>query len=122
MSLNPQQVAAANDLKRWLQPGATVYTTLRHVSKSGMNRWIDFYTYVDNQPIRLTYLVALVCEYKYDIKREALKVQGGGMDMGFSVVYNLGCALWPTGTSEPHGTRNGEPDYHGGYALRHSWQ
>jgi len=43
------------------------------------------------------------------------------IDMGFHVVYNLGRTLWPEGTPEPHGTRNGEPDRDGGYALNHQW-
>lgn len=43
------------------------------------------------------------------------------MDMGFHVVYALGSALWPDGTPAPHGTRNGEPDTAGGYALKHEW-
>jgi hypothetical protein len=30
-------------------------------------------------------------------------------------------ALWPNGTDTPHGTRNGEPDTNGGYALKHRW-
>ena len=48
-------------------------------------------------------------------------ITGCGMDMGFELVYRLGMALWPDGTKEPHGTRNGEPDSHGGYALKHQW-
>ena len=41
--------------------------------------------------------------------------------LGYHVVYNLGYTLWPKGTSKPHGTRNGEPDSDGGYALRQYW-
>jgi hypothetical protein len=41
--------------------------------------------------------------------------------MGFAAVYNLGYALWPNGTPEPHGTRNGVPDRDGGYALKQCW-
>ena len=48
-------------------------------------------------------------------------IQGCGMDMGFSLVYELGAYLWPEGTDKPHGTRNGEPDSDGGYALNHRW-
>lgn len=44
---------------------------------------------------------------------------GAGYDAGFECVYQLGRALWPNGTPEPHGVRNGEPDSEGGYALRH---
>lgn len=57
----------------------------------------------------------------YDRKREGIKIGGCGMDMGFALVYNLGATLWPNGTPKPHGTRNGEPDNAGGYALKHRW-
>lgn len=57
----------------------------------------------------------------WDRDRYGIKVGGCGMDMGFHVVYNLGYNLWPKGTKKPHGTRNGEPDRDGGYALNHKW-
>jgi hypothetical protein len=50
-----------------------------------------------------------------------IKIGGCGMDMGFDLVYSLGATLWPNGTRKPHGTRNGEPDSAGGYALNHRW-
>jgi hypothetical protein len=31
------------DLRRYLRPGTTVYTVLRHVSASGMSRTLDLY-------------------------------------------------------------------------------
>ena len=40
-------------LRRTLQPGATVYTILRSVSRSGMQREVDFYTIRDNRPVWL---------------------------------------------------------------------
>lgn len=104
-----------------LVPGDTVYTVLRNVARSGMTRWIDFYVIRDGDPWRISYHIAKAAGYTYDNKRESVKVGGCGMDMGFSVVYNLGATLWPTGTPEPHGRRNGEPDSAGGYALKHRW-
>lgn len=121
MTSTPQQEAAIADLKRWLSPGSTVWTVRRNTSKSGLSHWFDLYAIQDNEPIRLTYLVCVACGYSYSTKWEALKTQGAGMDMGFQTVYSLGCTLWPTGTAEPHSTRNGEPDRHGGYALKHRW-
>lgn len=50
-----------------------------------------------------------------------IKCDGCGMDMGFQLVYSLGRTLWPLGTHEPHGKRNGQPDREGGYALKHRW-
>lgn len=116
---NAQQEAALSDLHKYLKPGSNVFSVWRHTSSSGMTRWFDFYTIIDNEPIRLTYLMCVACDYKYDLKRQALKTEGCGMDMAFQAVYNLGMALWPDGTPEPHSLRNGEPDSVGGYAINH---
>ena len=100
-----------------LAPGDTVYCILRNVSRSGMSRQIDFY--IDGMRC-ISDDVANLLDYP-TTDRGALKVGGCGMDMGFSVVYSLGLELWPDGTKTPHGTRNGEPDSNGGYALKHVW-
>ena len=116
---------ARESLLRYLKPGTTVYTVLRHVSKSGMSRRIDLYAIAPDhagEP-RLQYLsgwVGRILEYRRH-KDGGLVVGGCGMDMGFHLVYSLGRALWPNGTAEPHGTRNGSADSDGGYALRHEW-
>lgn len=67
------------------------------------------------------WLAAKAMGDKFDRDRYGIKVGGCGMDMGFHLVYNLGATLWPNGTRKPHGTRNGEPDTAGGYALKHTW-
>jgi len=80
-------------LRTALKPGTTVYTILRHVSASGMYRWLDLYTIESNRPFRLTWSAAIALEWTYDRRREALKVTGAGMDMGFHAVYSLARAL-----------------------------
>lgn len=45
-------------------------------------------------------------------------IGGYGTSRSFELGYSLGLALWPKGTPRPHGTRNGEPDRCGGYALK----
>ncbi len=57
----------------------------------------------------------------WDDKQSGIRIRGCGMDMGFEIVYRLGNRLWPEGTPKPHGTRNGQPDCYGGYALKSSW-
>ena len=99
----------ADELRKILQPGQTVYTILRHVSASGMSRRISLTTIHDGELRRLDNLVADLLDYRQH-KHEGLIVTGCGMDMGFGLVYNLGAALWPDGT----------PDSTGG-ALKHSW-
>jgi hypothetical protein len=108
---------ARTKLREILKPGDTVYCVLRSVSRSGMSRQIDFYA---EGMEYLTGYVSEACDYPRH-RCGPLKVGGCGMDMGFSVVYNLGAVLWPNGTPEPHGRRNGDPDSSGGYALKHRW-
>lgn len=101
-----------------LKPGDTVHTVLRHVSASGMTRHISVIAGECND---ITWYVMHALGERRSDKTGGLVIGGCGMDMGFQVVYNLGYALWPDGTPEPHGTRNGEPDTCGGYALKHRW-
>lgn len=109
---------AVKNLKLMLNPGDTVNTSVQHVSSSGMSRRISFYAVDTDKTIRnIDYFVGLAAGYKLSDKG-GLVVGGCGMDMAFSVVYNLGSALWPNGTDAPHGTRNGQPDSAGGYALK----
>lgn len=118
-TINQQQQAALVDLGRLLQPGSTIWSIHRHTSASGETHWFDFYTIRDNQLLRLTHLICVACEYTHCPRRGALKTTGGGMDMAFHTIYNLGQTMWPDGTPEPHGTRNGTPDTVGGYAFEH---
>ena len=110
----------ARILRGMLKPGQTVFTILRHVSSSGMSRRISLVV-PEGDGIRCIDTLAA------DLLGDRVHDSGGivvtkcGMDMGFHLVYNLGARLWPDGTPTPHGTRNGQPDTSGGYALKHSW-
>ena len=112
---------AIDKLRELLKPGDVIYTTLNHVSRSGMMRVIDLRVMRNNEPLRISWSVAQAIGYTYNTKYEGVRIDGCGTDMGFSLVYTLGSVLWPDGTPEPHGTRNGEPDTCGGYALRQRW-
>lgn len=117
---------ATAELLKLLNPGDTVYTILRHVSSSGMLRRISCVIPVIDDNGRtvirsLDHLVSAATHYRLDKRDEGLRIGGAGMDMGFAIVYDLGKSLWPNGTPQPHGHRNGEPDSAGGYALRHRW-
>lgn len=70
-----------------------IYSIVRHVSKSGMTRLIDFYVMVDNRPMWVTPAIRDILGYKQDDKTGALKVGGTGMDMCFHVVHSLGYKL-----------------------------
>ena len=109
------------ELRKLLQPGATVYTVLRSVAGSGMSRVISVHIVDADGRIRCVDALAADATGYSLAAKGGIKMTGCGMDMGFALVYSLGAALWPDGTPEPHGRRNGEPDSSGGYALRHEW-
>lgn len=91
------------DLLRNVKPGDTIYTILRHRSRSGMYRAIDLYVVKDGAPFRISWDAAALLE-GYDEKHEACRASGAGMDMGFHLVYNLAHRLFGDG-----------------YALTQSW-
>lgn len=123
---------ALETLRKMLKPGDVVYTILRHVSSSGMSRIIDLVIPCEDgtgkPEIRsIGWLAARAMDDNFANDRYyGIKVSGCGMDMGFSVVYNLGRTLFPQGfelAPEQHG-RNGDTSGHdndGGYALRQVW-
>lgn len=80
-----------------------LYTTLRHVSRSGMQRVIDVHVIQDNEPRWLGYMVAKAMEYRFDDRRQGIVVGGCGMDMGFHIVHSLGYALYGKEASEGEG-------------------
>lgn len=93
---------AITSLRKSLKKGDTLYTVLRSVSASGMSRTLDVYHVKDGEILRLTWSVAQALECTYCRKREALKVVGCGMDMGFDVVYSLSCTLFNEGDALHH--------------------
>lgn len=115
---------AMRNLRELLQPGDTVYTALKHVSRSGMLRVIQPYIIRDNEPRYIGRLVAKATNYPYDRNKEGVRVGGCGMDMGFALVYSLSRTLFPDGFKVEGRGRNGDMsgwDKDGGYALKQSW-
>lgn len=116
-----QEAEAIVYLRSVLKPGDTVYTVLRHVSRSGMSRGIDFYLIRDSEPLWITSYVGHAIDSPQSEKdwRESrgLRVNGCGMDMGFHCVYSLSRVLFPDGAqgASEHAERDG------GYALNHRW-
>lgn len=120
-------------LRRFLKPGDTVYTTVKHVARSGMSRAITVHIIKDNEPQWLSYMVAKALGWTFSERYEAVSVSGCGMDMGFDLVYNLSHCLFPNGftcigenchsNDHANGDRNYKPHHHssGGYALRQRW-
>ncbi len=121
-----------DELRALLPPGSIVYTTLNHVSRSGMQRAISTYIIIDNDIRDISHDVAEVIGNTIHNKG-GIKINGCGMDMGFAIVHQLSYALYPggfecTGPNCPsndhfNGDRDYTPHHHnsGGYALRHRW-
>lgn len=130
-----EQNEAIERLKEWIQPGDTIHTILRHVSRSGMFRVIDVVKIgKDGEVLSLGWNVAKALDYAHDRQREGLRVSGCGMDMGFHVVYNLsrvlfedfrcvgeGCHSNDHSNERKRNYTKGRKHSDGGYALKQRW-
>ncbi|MDE1767364.1 MAG: hypothetical protein KGI27_13990 [Thaumarchaeota archaeon] len=140
MKNNIERQQAIETLKGLLRPGDTVYTVLRHVSRSGMQQSIDTYVIRDNNPRWISSLVSKAIGARFDQKREAVIMGGCGMDMGFEIVYCLSNALFKEGFECPGETCGSNDHFNdrseamrrenfkghmhtgdGGYALNQKW-
>ena len=135
MKNNHESLVAKGKLLSLLKHGDTVFTILRHVSRSGMQRRISVISIRNGEPYQLDYLISQLGHYKHHKTYDGLIVTGCGMDMGFSVVYDLGHALYPNGYkcsgekcfSNDHvndHTDKAKNKYHhkdGGYAFKQQW-
>ena len=123
-----EKAEAIARLREWIRPGDTLYTVMRHRAASGMSRSIDVYGFTPRagtegqRNARLdrswySYNITKAGVGTFDEKHEAIRVGGAGMDMGFHIVYELGCVLFPDGfgcvgegcRSNDHS--NGDRDY-----------
>ena len=92
------------NLRAWFPKGSTVYTILRHVSRSGMRRQIGVVAILGPDDIRHpNYAVSTALGYRLS-DGDGVIVYGAGMDMGFHLVHSLALKL-----------------YGDGYALNHRW-
>lgn len=119
-----QRLENLEQLREWCPPGTTVRLILRHVSASGMTRWIDPVVFVDGDERYIGYRAAKLLGWKYDRKHDGIKVEGAGMDMGFHLVYTLSSLLWrDTPEAEEYRRENERPSQSAdaGYMLKHRW-
>lgn len=92
------------------QEKPTLYTSLKHVSASGMSRDMKVLAVVDGQILDVTWYVGKldVGSIKERNGQRVIRVGGCGMDMGFHVVYTVSAILY--GYEE-----------RGAYTVRHEW-
>lgn len=120
-------------LKAHLPIGSTVYTVLRHVSRSKMLRVISLMTYseTDHRMVWLDYHAERAMGWTFhrdrNGNREGLRVGGYGMDMGFHLVHTLSGSLYGYEDLElpedqlPEHMRGSWRSKSGAYALKHEW-
>lgn len=126
---------AIASLREILPPGTTIYTALRHVSRSGMQREISLHIVEDGGIRWISGYAARAMGARLG-KRDGIIAGGCGMDMGFHLVNNLSYALYPDGIScvgdkcPANDHSNGDRDYtpghphskgSAGYAFFHRW-
>lgn len=97
-------------LRSVLPPGKTVYTHCNYISSSGMSRRISTYIVSNDRIQDITYWVSVAIERTIREGKRGMTISGCGMDMGFSIVYDLSNTLFPMKDSSD-----------GGYVLKHEW-
>lgn len=106
---------ARESLLRLLKPGDKVFTSLEHVSRSGLQRVIQLHVFRGSnrnpQHRVLGWNATKVLNDRYHERHEGVVVNGCGMDMGFDLVYRLSYALF---AKTPQ-------DRKAAYALTHEW-
>jgi hypothetical protein len=80
-----------------VKAGSTIYTTVKHVSRSGMSRTIACYVSHKGNIHDVSALVATAIGARFDRDRGGVIMTGCGMDMTFATVYNLSRSMWPNG-------------------------
>lgn len=109
-----QEVEEAKEqlLKFFVKEGDTVYTVLRSVSSSGMNRTMSLKVAKEGKILDLTYYASVVLGWPLvEVNgSRALRVGGAGMDMGFHTVYTLSSVLFRDGVKGD-----------AGYTLKQAW-
>lgn len=139
-----EKIIARARLAHMLPPGSTVYTSLAHVSRSGMMRKIRALVVdEDGEIVNVSAWVAEALGEPHDSDANAVKVGGSGMDMGFHLINSLCYAIhgsanedmppvsalrhvperkrWPMIRREKGADGRETESVHPGYTLRHEW-
>lgn len=119
---------AIERLRELCPPGTTIYTVLRHVSRSGMSRLITVCMVKDGRIRDLTWDAGKALDWPLPSGKRGIRTDGAGMDMGFHLVHSLSYAIHGMqgkGTTRtPSGMCPVQPtpeNYGAGYSLRHEW-
>ena len=99
-----KQKIVIESLKKEIKKGDTIFTILTKVNNIGTYRHIKPILFKNNEPYFLGWQMSKALEYTYKEKTSSIGIGGGGMDMGFHLIYNLSSLL-----------------FNDGYALKHRW-
>lgn len=110
-----EELQAAAKIKELMEEhDYTIWTELEHVSQSGMLRRISCFVKDDKDYKKdITHLVSKVSGYNEDKNKPGLRVTGGGMDMGFAVVYDT--------SSKIYRNEDGSYSHDGAYKIKQRW-
>ena len=89
------QSPSLEQLRQWLPKGSRVFTILRSVSRSGMQREVSVVVFLpgDDRPIHPNHHVCQVLGLRRG-KGDGVVLNGCGMDMGFHLIYELAHVLY----------------------------
>jgi hypothetical protein len=87
---------ARDELRVIFPVGSTAKTVLRHVSRSGMARWLSVIA-PDGEDVTVKVAAATGERVHERAGSFCIRVNGCGMDMGFSLVYGLSRTLYREG-------------------------
>jgi len=108
MSKLNEQRELKRTLKKYIKKGDTVFTSLgKDVSSSGTYRHIKILVINKKRILNVSWQVSELLGWTYKDNTNSIGVGGGGMDMGFHLVYHLSSKLFK-------GDRSG-------YAINHQW-
>lgn len=85
---------ASDKLTELLKDAKEVQVIFRHVSASGLTRWLDLAVAKGDEVIRFGYSASLLLGWSYSGEHNGIKVEGAGMDMGFHLVSSLSRRLF----------------------------
>jgi hypothetical protein len=94
-----KEIEAQGYLLECIREGDTIYTVLLSVSSNGMNRHIMTVIRTEKGVRNISRLIAQALGMKFNNDKNCISISGCGMDMGFSIVYDLGSVLFNAGYS-----------------------
>ena len=99
-TLEQDKLDAISKLKEFVKEGDTLYTDVKHVSKSGMTRHmkvVQLQVYKNKAtPSYWHYFIAKALDLPMNKDYQVI-VRGCGMDMGFHLIENLSRVLYGKG-------------------------